>query len=1022
MTTYKKLALNTSESNCVGNFTKITTNAECQKAGQKLSQSRHIAGNWGHVTRGCSSINGISHWNSAGSANRKNGGVSAICKTSGGGSNKCNGTVTLHQHGGFGGWRANFGRGDYNFNEFVRRARNDDASSITIPQGCKAELYQHGGFGGWKAEFGPGSYDYPHFIKTGAVNDDASTIKVKNADDGSYITKGKGICDWHYMDAPRGPHGNQGRVHKHDMASCAEACKKVPNCKRFSLSVHGCRLSKCGSNHSKYPGGCSVGECPISTAHGGTWGELKGDGEFKMVHIGNSNGAAGGWKSGTAISNDYKCPEIVSKDNWDGCHPHCGRQYGDSFQIKQEGGVAKAARRSGASGALRGAGWGMNLRFKCYKTPKPLPAAPGRPSSTTLELGGYEKHVNKSAAMSNLKVKNVPVTFKGTALDGATMCNHYNSCSGFSYDVNNKIGNLKTGVQQALNPFQGHNYYTKITAVSKAPGKGWSSLTDMVIDEARISQKEISDGYWDCRTLAAMGHSEHAVHRQTKWWNKCQATVKSWRGRANGVCKGAAVGGKLSDAVCKTRSWVKCHDNRAAHADGSVITRDENITRPDCRWVDQGPPSLTAPSINRRAGVRKTYYDEIKRQHTPLQAAYNKIKNIDVPTAIASRTAELDTQAADFKRQREQLQQILTEKYAKLTTEHQEIIKKLIKKSSDLEKEYQELETKHSQLLAAFEEKKARILELQHEIKVETENAAAKTAAFKEELEKWQNDTLLEEKKILEAKKKIQTEKIKIDNAINDLNLKIIEYSNLLVKSKAEGERILGLEDIKLNAENKNASIARENAMAPSLLSIHNGALKQLEADLAKYKENPKREPIVLINLLNRKKKLMGKVFDASEEKYNMNTGRMERRHLIDAPAKLLLNSQLNESKQLKRKIDLLTKDLSTSAKSTQMNNNEVKKRDYFMFILKYISISSLFLILTGLVIKNGNVSPGIGYGIMAIVVIVLILVIGLNMFYNKNRNQVYFNKRDWDSVNIKTIDTGSNTGSNTGSKKCSKK
>jgi membrane-bound ClpP family serine protease len=148
----------------------------------------------------------------------------------------------------------------------------------------------------------------------------------------------------------------------------------------------------------------------------------------------------------------------------------------------------------------------------------------------------------------------------------------------------------------------------------------------------------------------------------------------------------------------------------------------------------------------------------------------------------------------------------------------------------------------------------------------------------------------------------------------------------------------------------------------------------------------------------------MGKVFDASEEKYNMNTGRMERRHLIDAPAKLLLNSQRNESKQLKRKIDLLTKDLSTSAKSTQMNNNEVKKRDYFMFILKYISISSLFLILTGLVIKNGNISPGIGHGIMAIVVIVLILIIGLNMFYNKNRNQVYFNKRDWSSMSTSSI------------------
>ena len=646
------------------------------------------------------------------------------------------------------------------------------------------------------------------------------------------------------------------------------------------------------------------------------------------------------------------------------------------------------------------------------KPPPPIPAPPGRPSSTTLELGGYKKHVNRGADQPNLTdKKGRPIKFKGTALDGATKCNHYSSCSGFTWVRNTKSGYLKRGNIAIGNGVRGHNYYTKITKVDKT-GKQWSSLVDMVIKEARQPQTEVSDGYWDCRTLAGMGHSEYAVHRKHKWYNKCGGTVESWRKRADGVCKGASEGGKLSDAVCKTRSWVKCHDNRAAHADGSVTTRDENITRPDCRWIDYGPESLAPPPINRRAGIRKAYYDEIKRKYDPLQVVYNKIKNTGIAEAIASRTKELDNQAADFKKQREELHQILTEKYASLTSEHKEIIKKLIKKSSDLEKKYQQLEAEHNQLQIVFEEKKARILELQHEINVETENAAAETVPFKEKLQKIENEKLVEELKIQTEKNKIQNEKNRVDRAINDLNIKIIEYSNLLVKSRAEGEKIIGLEDIKLKAENKNASLTREIAIAPSFLTIHNDALKQLEDDLAKYKENPKREPIVLIDLLNRRKKLMSKVFDTNEEKYNMNTGRMERRHLVNAPTDLLLNNQRNETKQLKRKIDLLSKDLSTSAKITQMTTNEVRKQDYFMFILKYLSIFSLLLILIRLLVKTDAISSRIGYSIMTIVVIVLILVIGLNMFYNKNRNQVYFNKRDWRSIEI----------SATGSKKCNKK
>ena len=85
MTTYKKLARNTSESNCVGDLTKITTFAECQQAGAKLGLGRGVAHSWRSLPSGCFESGTTSYFGTRkGNANMKHPYVSAICKTSGG--------------------------------------------------------------------------------------------------------------------------------------------------------------------------------------------------------------------------------------------------------------------------------------------------------------------------------------------------------------------------------------------------------------------------------------------------------------------------------------------------------------------------------------------------------------------------------------------------------------------------------------------------------------------------------------------------------------------------------------------------------------------------------------------------------------------------------------------------------------------------------------------------------------------------------------------------------------------------
>jgi hypothetical protein len=47
---------------------------------------------------------------------------------------------------------------------------------------CTVIVYQHADFTGWQAAFGEGDIDMDAFTGAGAVNDDASSVKVRGQD------------------------------------------------------------------------------------------------------------------------------------------------------------------------------------------------------------------------------------------------------------------------------------------------------------------------------------------------------------------------------------------------------------------------------------------------------------------------------------------------------------------------------------------------------------------------------------------------------------------------------------------------------------------------------------------------------------------------------------------------------------------------------------------------------------------------------------------------------------------------
>ena len=74
-----------------------------------------------------------------------------------------------------------FTNGDYNFQQFIAKIRNDQAKGIKVDAGTTAYLYQHGGFGGWAKQItGPAEHCDLNKL-AGARANDASTLKVRSS-------------------------------------------------------------------------------------------------------------------------------------------------------------------------------------------------------------------------------------------------------------------------------------------------------------------------------------------------------------------------------------------------------------------------------------------------------------------------------------------------------------------------------------------------------------------------------------------------------------------------------------------------------------------------------------------------------------------------------------------------------------------------------------------------------------------------------------------------------------------------
>jgi len=89
----------------------------------------------------------------------------------------------------------------------------------------------------------------------------------------------------------------------------------------------------------------------------------------------------------SGLTDQYTCPSVVDKNNWDmkACSNHCN--VGDTFAVSHSGNQVTIQRTDAV-----GPGWGMNLAFTCVRDALPNPKPGSNPGSNPAGLYSFARH------------------------------------------------------------------------------------------------------------------------------------------------------------------------------------------------------------------------------------------------------------------------------------------------------------------------------------------------------------------------------------------------------------------------------------------------------------------------------------------------------------------------------------------------------------------------------------------------------------------------------------------------------
>ena len=110
----------------------------------------------------------------------------------------------------------------------------------------------------------------------------------------------------------------------------------------------------------------------------------------------------------------------------------------------------------------------------------------------------------------------------------------------------------------------------------------------------------------------------------------------------------------------------------------------------------------------------------------------------------------------------------------------------------------------------------------------------------------------------------------------------------------------------------------------------------------------------------------------------------------------MLLDNQYREITENTKNIDSAKNELSNTNRRIHIEKNKTRIKDYHLYLLKHTFIFILASVLVIVLVNMKLISKSLGMTIIIILMLVLGIIILVNMYYNRRRNRLFFNKIDF--------------------------
>ena len=158
-------------------------------------------------------------------------------------------------------------------------------------------------------------------------------------------------------------------------------------------------------------------------------------------------------------------------------------------------------------------------------------------------------------------------------------------------------------------------------------------------------------------------------------------------------------------------------------------------------------------------------------------------------------------------------------------------------------------------------------------------------------------------------------------------------------------------------------------------------------------------------NLVKEKQELMKRLFEAKEKNYFLSTEFTEQKIKNMDMRKACRSSMNRTSEQNKKTKENVSNNIMSQNKVFQINENEYRKKKYYIFIWKHITAFSILSLLTLLFMKTEYISSRTAFSLITMYLIFLLIILVINYYYFNRRNFIYFHRFNWKNLTPKVAE-----------------